>query len=227
MRHSFIFVAAVLLASLSKTAASQTCLGGLGFRTNPTQLEAAVAVGNDAIGFSGGATFGAANGPFGSIGAGYTIIDAGGQFDDDPTGFSVAGSVGFAASVGTEGKAEFCPLAGLGWTSVSGEFLGESVTLKLTTFRFGASFGFALPSSGATSVIPFAGLSYARLDGTIEGGGDSFDLDADTYTPGTFGVGIVLNRSFSIRGAVEVPFGADGADPTFHFGISFGLGGRS
>jgi hypothetical protein len=107
----------------------------------------------------------------------------------------VAGTAGFAASAGGEGKWEFCPLAGLAWTSVSGDFLGESVTLKLTSFQFGAAFGFALPSSGATSVIPFAGLSYVRLDGTIEGGGETFDLDADTYTPGTFGVGIAFNRN--------------------------------
>jgi hypothetical protein len=166
------------------------------------------------------------NGPFASIGAGYTIIDAGGLFDDDPTGFSLGGSAGFAASGGGEGKWEFCPLAGLSWTSVSGDFVGENVTLKLISFQFGAAFGFALPSSGATSVVPFAGLSYARVDGTIEGGGESFDLDADTYTPGTFGVGISFSRSFSIRGAVEVPFGLEEADPTFHFGLSFGLGSR-
>jgi hypothetical protein len=226
MRRNSIFTVAVLLAGLSQAAASQTCLGGLSFRNNPTQLDAGVSLGNDALAFSGGATFGAVNGPFASVGVAYTIIDAGGAFDDDPTGFSVGGTAGFAAS-GGEGKWEFCPLAGLSWTSVSGDFLGESLTLKLIGFQFGASFGFALPSSGATSIIPFAGLSYVRLDGTLEGGGESFDLDADTYTPGTLGVGISFNRNVSIRGAVEVPFGADGADPTFHFGISFGLGGRS
>ena len=226
MRRTTVVTVAVLLAGLAQTAASQTCLGGLSFRNNPTQLDASVGLGNDALTFSGGATFGAANGPFASVGAGYTIIDAADLFDDDPTGFSVGGTIGFAASAAGEGKWEFCPLAGLGWTSVSGDVLGENVTLELISFQFGAAFGFVLPSSGSTSVIPFAGLSYARVDGTIEGGGESFDLDADTYTPGTFGVGIAFNRNVSIRGAVEVPFGLEGADPTFHFGISFGLGGR-
>ena len=225
MRKTTVVTVALMLAGFTQTAASQTCLGGLSFRNNPTQLDAAVGLGNDALTFSGGATFGAANGPFASVGAGYTIIDADNLFDDDPTGFSLAGTAGFAAS-GAGEKWEFCPLAGLTWTSVSGDVVGESVTLKLTTFHFGAAFGFTLPTSGATSIIPFAGLSYVRADGTIEGGGESFDLDADTYTPGTFGVGIAFSRSVSIRGAVEVPFGADGADPTFHFGLSFGLGGR-
>jgi hypothetical protein len=225
MRRNIIVTAAALLAGLSQTAASQTCLGGLSFRNSPTQLDAGVSLGNDVMAFSGGATFGAPNGPFASVGAGYTIIDAGGLFDDDPTGFSLAGTAGFAASDGA-GKWEFCPLAGLSWMSVSGDFLGESLTLKLTGFRFGAAFGFALPSSGTASVTPFAGLSYVRLDGTIEGGGESADLDADSYTPGTFGVGIAFNRNISVRGAVEVPFGAEEADPSFHFGITFGLGRR-
>jgi hypothetical protein len=226
MRRNIIVTVAVLLAGLSHTAASQTCLGGLSFRNNPTQLDAGVSLGNDAIAFSAGATFGSANGPFASLGAGYTIIDSEDLFDDDPTGFSLSGTAGFAAS-GGENKWEFCPLAGFAWTSLSADALGENVTVKLTSFQFGASLGFPLPSSGTTTVIPFAGLSYARIDGTIEGGGESFDLDAETYTPGTFGVGISFNRNVSIRGAVEVPFGLEEADPTFHFGISFGLGGRS
>ena len=226
MRKNSIFTVAVLLAGLSHTAASQTCVGGLSLRNNPTQVNAGFSLGNDATTFQGGATFGAASGPFASVGAGYTIIDAEGLFDDDPTGFSLAGTVGFATSGGGEGKWEFCPLAGLTWTSLSADALGESVTLKLTSFQFGASLGFPLSSSGTTSVIPFAGLSYARVDGSIEGGGESFDFDAETYTPGTFGVGIYFNRNFSIRGAVEVPFGLEEADPTFHFGMSFGLGGR-
>lgn len=226
MRRNSIFTVAVLLAGLSQTAASQTCVGGLSLRNNPTQLNAEVSLGNDAIAFSGGATFGAATGPFASVGVGYTIFDSDDFFDDDPTGFTLAGTVGFATGGGGDGKWEFCPLAGLAWTSLSADALGESVTLKLTSFQFGASLGFPLQSSGTTSVIPFAGLSYARIDGTIEGGGESFDLDAETYTPGTFGVGISFNRNVSIRGAVEVPFGLEEADPTFHFGISFGLGGR-
>lgn len=226
MRRNTIVTLAVLLAGLSQTAASQTCLGGLSFRSNPTQLDVGASLGNDVTSFSGGATFGVPNGPFASVGAAYTIIDAGDLFDDDPTGFGLGGSVGFATSGGGDAKWEFCPLAGLTWTNVSGDFLGEELTLKMTGFQFGAAFGFALPSSGPTSVIPFAGLSYARVDGTLEGGGESFDLDAETYTPGTFGVGIAFNRNVSIRGAVEVPFGLDDADPSFHFGISFGLGGR-
>jgi hypothetical protein len=209
---------------LSRPVFAQVCVGGIGFQSAPTQLGASLSIGNDVRLFSGDVRFGTPNGAFGSIGAGYAVLDAEGLFDEDPSGVMLGGTVGYAASLGSEGRMEFCPLAGVSWLRVSADFLDEEITLEQTSFQFGGSVGFMLPSSGTASVIPFVGFSYVRADGTIEGGGESFDLEADSYTPGTFGVGIILNPRFAISGAVLFPFGIDDADPSFTLGLRFGLG---
>lgn len=215
----------VAMAVLSRPVLAQVCVGGIGLQSAPAQIGASLSIGSDTKVFSGDVTFGSANSVFGSLGAGYAIVDGANQFDDDPTGFTVGGLLGYAASLGSEGRAEFCPMAGASWVNVSADFLGESITLKQTAFQFGGSIGFALPSSTNVSVIPFVGLSYARFDGTVEGGGESLDLEADSYTPGTFGVGIVLSQ-FAIVGSVVVPFGLEGSDPSFTASMRFGLGRR-
>jgi hypothetical protein len=211
---------------LSRPAFAQVCVGGIGLQSAPVQLGAAFSVGNDAKLFSGDVTFGSPNSAFGSVGAGYAVLDAGGLFDEDPAGVTLYGVAGYAASLGSEGRAEFCPMVGGSWLNVSSDFLGEEITLKQTAFQFGGSVGFMLPSSGSVSVIPFAGFSYVRIDGSIEGAGESFDFDADSYTPGTFGVGIILNPQFAINGSVQVPFGLEEADATFTIGMRIGLGRR-
>ena len=213
----------VAVAVFSRGGKAQTCVGGINLQSAPEQIGAGLSIGNDTKHLSSDVTLGSPNGGFASVGVGYAVVDGSNQFDDDPAGITLSGRVGYSATLGSNGRTEVCPIAGATWLDLSVDYLGAVVALQQTTFQVGGSVGYVLLSTGDVHIIPFVGLSLARVDVRLDVGVRSFNRGADTYTPGTLGLGISRSQ-FAIVGAAVIPFGLKGADPSFRIGLRYGVG---
>lgn len=221
---------ALSLVTLAGTAGAQVCLGTPSFATGPIRIDAGLLTGNDNTQYGAGLAVGTANGPFVSAGVNRVDIDG---VDESATGFSVAG--GFEVNLtdrrGTRARRatslSLCPVASFSRAGVDFEESGIEAETSIRTFSAGLSLGAMVPSSPNFSLVPFGGLSYANSKASLEIDGEEFgDSEAENYFVLDLGLGLVLNRSFTIRPTIGIPIGLDEADPNFgvSFHINFGRG---
>lgn len=224
-------LAACLLAAAALLPAArlhaQTCVGTASFNAHPVRVGGILGTGDDVTTLGAELMFGSAVGPFGGVGVALNDFD-----DLDESATTIQGTLGYQVPIGTgtrrnAGGPQFCPIATLGYTLGPDFRLGgvdyESRTLGATA---GFSIGAPVALASTVNLVPFGGLRliYARSTVSIEGS-DVDDTDSDSYGALDLGAGLTFNDRFTVRPAVSVPIGLEGADSRFSLMFALHFGG--
>jgi hypothetical protein len=222
-------VAAALVSLAAIPAAgAQNCLGLPSFAAAPMRIDGGLSTGNDATSFTIGASIGAARGPFGSLAYDRTNFDdEGTSIDLSANGFTIAGGYELNLTSSASGPRvvpiSLCPVASYSWSKMDFDELGDDIDVSARKLSLGFAIGAPVASSSSLSVVPFGRLQFVHATGSVE----AFDVDEDESEQGgqlDLGVGLVLNRLFTIRPLVSIPIGFDDLDTSFGVTVHFNFG---
>jgi hypothetical protein len=228
MRFSTSLVALALVGAAS-TAGAQACLGTPSFTAGPVRLDGTFSSSNGQTSLGGGVSAGVERGVFGSVAINRLSAD-----DDAGTdaviGFGLQG--GYELNIASSASKKVsswsvCPVASFTQAKQSFSEFDEDVDFTARTFAAGVSAGTAIAASPKVSIAPFATLSVMRLSVSTDGLGDEFDdlLSAsETGLALDLGAGFIISRLFTVRPAISVPIGFDGADAQFGVSVHFNFG---
>jgi hypothetical protein len=221
-------LAACLLAAAALLPASrayaQTCIGTATFRANPVRVGGALGTGDDVTTLGAEVMFGSAIGPFGGVGVAFDDFD---ELDESAT--TIEGTLGYQVPIGTgvrrtAGGPQFCPIATLGYT-LGPDFRAGGVDFEARTLGASAGFSLGVPVAMTPTInlVPFGGLALIYQRTTISAG-DEDDSESDSFGALNLGAGLTFNDRFTVRPAIGIPIGLDGADSRFSlmFAINFG-----
>jgi hypothetical protein len=219
-RSSTRLAIVIAAATLARSAPAQVCTGFAGLRATPVQLSAAGAFNSNASGF--GAAVTAGKDLFGTFGIGTTSYDA-----LDGSSFDISAGGGYEFPVDQGRRVFVCPIAGLVVSLGPNDIQGSGVDARVVGFSFGFSFGWVAMARPQFALLPSAGIRIAHTKATLEDNAGSTLSTSDTYGLFAVGLGLVLNRVFTIQPAISVPFGLDSADATFGIAVAINFGKRS
>lgn len=210
---------ALLLLVTPAVVAAQTCLGNPSFANGHLQLDADVQTNDDAtafgVGFGGGS-----ESVFGTLRLGGTTYEA-----LEGTTVLVGGRLGYQVAAVSSGNVQICPTLAASFGFGPNDFDGAGTDLTTRGASFGLSLGFGLMQADRIRLIPALSAGFVYAENILE---NSFGSTSETDAYGVAGaaLGIVLNDALSIRPSVMVPFGLDGAEPTYGIGFTLNYGGR-
>lgn len=219
-----LLAAAVLLPAAGLHA--QTCVGTASFNAHPVRVGGIIGTGDDVTTLGADVIFGSAAGPFGGVGV--TLND----YDDlNESATTILGTLGYQVPIGTPSRrrapvAEFCPIATVGYT-LGPDFRAAGVDYESRTLGASAGFSIGAPvaMTSVVNLVPFGGLRliYARNTVSVEDS-DIDDTESDSYGALDLGAGLTFNDRFTVRPAISIPIGLEGADSRFSllFGLNFG-----
>jgi hypothetical protein len=216
-------LAAITLACAASIAEAQICLGTASFATGPIRIDGSFSTIDDATSLSVGASVGAPRGPFVSVNVNRTDID---EVDESATGFGILGGLELDLSTSASSRSarfSLCPVASFNYSTADFDLLGESVEFSANTLSAGLALGAEVTASPTLSVIPFGALSVVRQSVDFEGFGEDAE-ESETGGSLDLGLGLVLNRRFTIRPLISIPLGFEGADPAFGVSVHFNFG---
>lgn len=211
--------AATLLLLAPAVAFAQACLGNPSFSNGHLQLAADVATNKDVttfgVGFGGGSEtiFGAAQ----VGGASYDAISG--------STLVVGGTLGYQVPVSATGSAMICPVLSSAVGFGPNDFDGFGTDLQTRAVNFGLSLGFQALRAERLRIVPAISAGFVYASTILDAVGGSTTQD-DTYGVAGLTLGFVLNDQLAIRPTVSVPFGLDGAEPSFGIGFTLNYGGR-
>jgi hypothetical protein len=231
MRRCGVLLALVLASALAvHDAATQTCLGLPSFHSGRIQLAAHGSFGEDARSFEGSFSLGT-NKVFGGLSLGAVDYDqiAGSTL-------LIGGGVGYQLPLGASSSFHVCPgiraSVGFGPDDIFGG-VSDSAGVRqdphpgddASTFAFvaGLSLGASL-GSPRVRLNPTAGLGLAYSSFDLKDPGGSGAERSDTYGALDFAVGVIFRSTFSVRPAVTIPLGLEGADPVFGVTLAINVG---
>lgn len=199
---------------LAGSIGAQTCLGRPYFSTGPLQADAGVGLGKNMRTFGGSLNVGVDRAFFGGIGLAH-VDDGSGDGVNSPSGSALDGRIGYQANLRTRSTVQVCPIASFERQHLDYNSLNDNADLRTTVATAGASLGFVVPVNHTVHFVPFAGLALAKRTGSFDVAGVHTRVPAETYTPGTFGLGVHFGRNWMLTGDVMVPFGLESDDPVF------------
>jgi hypothetical protein len=199
---------------LAGSVGAQTCLGRPYFSTGPLHADAGMKLGGGMRTFGAGLYAGADRAFFGGFGVAH-VDEADGRGINSASGSAISGRVGYQADLATRTTIQVCPLVAFEREFLDNNSLNGDVQERANVASAGASLGWVIPVDRNVHFVPFAGLAYAKRTGRLEIGNDRVRLPSETYTPGTFGVGMHFGRRWMLTGDVVVPFGLEGSDPVY------------
>jgi hypothetical protein len=226
MHARTILTAALVSLAAIPAAGAQNCLGLPSFAAAPLRVDGGLSTGNDATSFTVGASVGAARGPFGSLAYDRT------NFDDDGTnvdlsanGFTVSG--GYELNLTSSATApratafSLCPVASFGYQKADFDEIGDEIDLTTKLFSLGVSLGAPIASSPTLALVPFATLRFLNVNTNS----DAFAVDESEQGGALdLGLGLVLNRLFTIRPLISIPIGFEEVDTSFGVTVHFNFG---
>lgn len=215
----FTVVAATLFLALPSAAFAQTCLGNPSFANGHLQLAADVSTNKDATAFGVGVG-GGSESLFGAAQVGGVTYDA---FDGST--LLVGGSLGYQVPVSSTGSAMICPVLSGAYGFGPNDVDGLGTDLQTRALNFGLSLGFNALRAERLRVVPAISAGFVYAASVFDGVGGSSTLD-DTYGVAGITLGLVLNDQLAIRPTVSLPFGLDGAEPSYGIGFTLNYGGR-
>jgi hypothetical protein len=221
--------AALLSLATVSSVGAQNCLGLPSFAAAPLRVDGGFRSGDDVATFSGGLSVGAASGPFGSLAYDRTNFDdQGTNVDLSANGFTLTGGyeLDLASPAGTASggrRFSLCPVVGFSWAKMDFDEIGDEIDITMRKLSLGVSVGTPVASSPTLSVVPFGTLQFVNATGSV----DAFGTDDSESEQGgqiDLGIGLVLNRLFTIRPVVSIPIGFEGVDTSFGVTVHFNFG---
>jgi len=222
MRFSTSLVALALVGAAS-TAGAQACLGTPSFTAGPVRLDGSFATSDGQTSIGGGVSAGIERGAFGSIAINrYSGDDDAGT--DAVTGFGLQAGYELSLKSAKTTKVSswsVCPVASFAQAKQSVSVLDDDFDFTARTFTAGVAAGTAIAASPKVDIAPFASLSLMRISMSADGPGVFEDIfsDSETGLALDLGAGFIISRIFTVRPAISIPIGFDGADA--QFGVSF------
>ena len=227
MRFSTSLVALALVGAAS-TAGAQACLGTPSFTAGPVRIDGSFASSNGQTQLGGGVSAGVERGAFGSVAINRLSADddAG---SDAVIGFGLQAGYEFSLASGATKKISswsVCPVASFAQAKQTISEFDEEVDFTARTLTAGLAAGTAIAASPKVSIAPFASLALMRLSVSTDGLGEFDDLlsGSETGLALDLGAGFILNRLFTVRPAISIPIGFDGADAQFGVSVHFNFG---
>lgn len=206
----------VATAALPLSVAAQTCRGTAAIGdASPWQVGGGLA-------FTEGFTQYDVNGVAGS-----DVWIAGGQvgrfdFDELDQGATfVAGHFGVQVPNDASRRVVLCPSVSVGNVFGPNDVGGVDVSIFIVTAA--ANVGFIAAQTGRMQFVPTAGVSVSRQRLAVDVDGES-ESDSETIGVLEAGMGIVLDRRFTILPSVDVPFGVEDADVGFRIALTVNFG---
>ena len=216
-RTSWLAVLVTLLASTPVVA--QVCAGFPSFRGRPIQIVGAAAFNDNSKTFGGGVGFGGA-GAFGSLELGTAHIDA-----FDASAFVVGGSVGYQVPLDKKGAVQLCPGAGVEFAIGPKNINGTGVDYSETDISLGVSVGVVAARTAQVDVVPTGAIAFAHSDGKLKDASGNSVSNSESFGVLGLGIGFVFSYQVSIRPAVSIPFGVNGASTSFGVTLAVNFGG--
>jgi hypothetical protein len=198
-----------LLLSFARPAAAQVCLGAPSFQEGRTQ-------------FGIGGDFASSERTFNlSFGAGGENLFGRGMFgiqnvnDADSNGYGIGATVGADRVVSGSSGIHVCPVA-----SVM-RFWGPSFS-TLDTRQFdlalGGSMGFVIARGSSMAIVPTVGMAFDYANRSLTVGTRSVGTSSN-FGSVDFGAGVLVSTRTMLQLIVDVPFGLDNGEASFHVGL--------
>ncbi len=198
---------------ISREARAQTCLGTAQFSAGVARVAGSASFtgsasfNGDAKEYGGEIAVGANNGVFVSASGGQIVPNGAG-----PGPNTVGASLGYGLVIGS--AAQFCPLVAY-----------THKTSPEDDISFGGALGATARISAQASIVPYVGAAYVHASGTLLPFGTSGAIVSTThYGILELGVGLVIDRSITLRPNVSVPFGITGGPTTVGVALGFNFG---
>ena len=206
MKQLHVAALALSLSIVAQSAYGQTCTGQVAIGSgNPALVAASASFTEGSRGFDVGVTAGNSL-LFGGFTVGRvtsTVVDSSSTF--------YGGVVGAQLAASPSRRAMICPLFSVFHNAGAGEDNSS------TSFAGGASAGFVVSETETFAVVPTVGFSISKTR--------QFEAFGDASGVVQIGVGLIMNKRFSITPQVVVPVGIEGAKPIFAVVAALGFGG--
>jgi hypothetical protein len=172
---------------VSRAAVGQTCLGAAQFSAGSVRIAGSASFGSGTSEYDGQVAIGANDGIFVSASGGAIVPKGGGT-----NGTVLGADIGYSLVVGS--AMQVCPLVSYTHTTFTGE--------TDDGLGFGGSLGTTARISPQAVIVPFVGATYVHATAKFSGISVS-----GNYGVAELGVGLVLNKSITLRPSVATPFG--------------------
>lgn len=215
MRRSYVLIA-VSAASIAATPlAAQTCLGAPSFADAPWAAVGAITSGNNASELGATLRYGKPMGMF--FGGTLSRVDFDGT---DENSVAVGLQIGHELHQAARPNISICPMGSIARGYGPDFGATEVSTIMLTG---GVTAGGTIAVGEDVVGAPFVGAHFVHLRGTLETAGID-NTDTENYLTLNGGFGFVISRTFGITPSVSIPFGLEGADPTFTLSVQYNFG---
>lgn len=211
---------AVLVTLFESTAVvAQVCGGFPSFQGRPIQIVGAAAFNDNSKMFGGGVGFGGA-GAFGSLELSTTHIDA-----FDASAFGIGGGVGYQVRLDKRGTVQLCPAVGVEFAMGPKDIQGTGIDYSETDISLGVAVGVVAARTEQVDVVPTGSIAFANADGKLKDASGNSVSNSESFGVVGLGIGFVFSHQVSIKPAVSIPFGVDGASSTFGVTLAVNFGG--
>ena len=220
MRRATFSLFITLFASLPiRQGLSQTCRGYPSFASGSTQATAQASFGESSKGFALGLSFGSRT-AFGGASIGAISYD-----DLDGSTTVLGAEAGYQVPLNTTSTVQLCPMVsgsiGMGPKDIN----GSGIDASSRDASFSLSIGGLLGGQEGFRANPMIGAGFVYSSVKLEGFGDEV-TESDTYGAVEFGLGLIINKTLSLRPSVTIPVGLEGADPVMSFAVALNFGNR-
>jgi hypothetical protein len=219
-RKTFLPVALLALFACAGKLHAQTCHGTAPITNDrPVQFGGGVSFSETLTRFRGSVVGGSSD-FFAGIEAGANSYD---DLDESSTIIGVGGGAQVAADAA--GRVVICPEVAFAREFGPNNLGGSNSDLSTSAFGGGISVGVIASETNTVQFVPTFGVSLARAKFKVE---TNLASVSETDTLGTInlGVGVVMNRRFSVVPAIGIPFGRDDNDVVFGISVAVSWGGR-
>lgn len=218
-RHTLRVLASLgLLLTVASTARAQVCMGYPSFAVGDLRMTGNVAFGSDTKTIGGSFAFGQATGLFGGPTVDYVSFPA-----PADKALVYTGTVGWGIDLADRGRIALCPLlVGSYQDGPAGQSLNRRLDITGKSLGAGAAIGGDVPLSPRMHLVPFASVVLTTSTSTtiIQGLIDIKSTATDRYAAITVGVGVVIDKIWTIRPSLSIPAGLQGGTATVGLTLS-------
>ena len=214
MRRRIVLLA-LLLPCFSTTAAAQICSGDAPFTERQIRLVTDILFNATIEAYNAGVVYGG-KGAFVGVETGMTTYN--GYMAD---AFTLAGTAGLQGSLGTEKRAQLCPVITAAFAfgpndidSTHQDYSEIDISLELDG-------GFIAARGKDVQLIPTASLTFGNALAKYSWANGGGYTDTESYGILAFGFGVILSDHASLKPSIAFPFGIKGASVTY--GIRFAV----
>jgi hypothetical protein len=214
----------LVLVATAATASAQVCMGYPSFAAGDLRMTGQLGLSGDTKIIGGSFAFGEATGLFGGPSVDYVSFPA-------PADKSLVytGTIGWSFDVADRGAVAVCPLVAVTYQDGPANLLstGQRTDVSGKGFAAGASLGGDVALAPRVHLVPFLTVLFtsSTLDTVIADYVEIKSTTTSRYTAITLGVGVVWDKTWTLRPSLTIPAGLSGGSTTLGLTVSLNAGG--